>query len=162
MDMIQSLSFFLMVLATVFMARTIRQYRDGLKQAGELVLKLPRRRWNLDVFGALLFLLIGLNDALFGDRIFGVIIILLGCWWMARALRPYQFHENGVIMEMEYVSWDEVKTWTWKEGGSPEVVLHLAGKPARPIRTTEGKDELEAFLKAHVGKTRGSDSSEDE
>lgn len=151
MEMIQSLSFFLMVLATVFMARTIRQYADGIKRAGALQLKLPRRRWNFDVFGTILFLVMGLNDLLFGDRLFGVIIMVLGAWWLARAIRPYQFHEHGAILEMEYVDWQEVKSWSWKEDGSPEVVLHLAGKPTRPIRSTEGQEALEAFLKAHAG-----------
>lgn len=153
MEMLQSLSFFMLVLASVFLARMIRHYVDGMKKAGAVLFKVPRKRYNVDVIGSIFFMLIGLNDIINGDLMFGIIIFIFGGWWMARGLRPYAFHENGIILEMEYVDWAELKSWTWNEEGKPEVVLHLAGKPSRSIRSTEGKDEMEETLRRNAGKS---------
>lgn len=147
MQLVQSLSFFMMVIAIVFMARMVRQYFLGIKAAGELQFKLPRRPWNVDVIGAVIFMLMSSVDLIGGDRVFGAVIFIFSCWWMARGLRPYCFYEHGAILEMEYVSWDDLKSWVWSTTDKPEVTLHLAGKPSRIVRLSEGKDELERFLK---------------
>lgn len=152
MELVQSLSFFLLVLATVFLARMIRHYVDGVRKAGELLFKIPRKPYNVDVIGAVFFALIGLNDAFFGDLMFGIIILVVAAWWMARGIRAYEFHANGIILEMEYFEWVELKSWKWNEDGKPEVVLHLAGKPSRSIRSTTGKDEMEALFQERAGK----------
>lgn len=152
MEILQSLSFFMLVLATVFMARMVRQYFDGVKKSGAVLFKVPRKRYNADVIGAIFFMLIGMNDLLNGDKMFGAIIIIFGIWWIIRGLRPYQFHENGIFLEMEFFEWAELKSWTWAETGKPEVVLHLAGKPSRSIRSTEGKEEMEDLFRKHAGK----------
>lgn len=152
MEILQSLSFFMLVLASVFLARMIKQYVDGAKKAGELLFKLPRKRYNADVIGSVFFILIGLNDVFNGDKLFGAIIIIFGGWWVARGIRPYQFHEHGIFLEMEFFDWIEVKSWTWDEAGKPEVVLHLAGKQSRSIRSTSGKEEMEALFQKQAGK----------
>lgn len=152
MAMLESLSFFMLVLATVFLARMIRQYLDGVKRAGELIFKLPRKRYNADVIGSVFFMLIGLNDLINGDWMFGAIIFIFGGWWIARGIRPYQFHENGIFLEMEFFDWNDLKSWTWDEAGKPETVLNLAGKPSRRIRSTSGKDEMEALFLKKTGK----------
>lgn len=153
MQILESLSFFMLLLATVFLTRMIRQYLDGVKKAGELIFKLPRKRYNADVIGSVLFMMIGMNDLLNGDWMFGLIILVFSGWWVARGIRPYQFHTQGVFLEMEFFEWSEVKSWIWKEDGKPEVVLNLAGKPSRSIRSTSGKDEMEELLQKYAGKT---------
>jgi len=152
MEILQSLSFFMLVLATVFLARMIRQYVDGLKKAGEIIFKLPRKRYNGDVIGSVVFMLIGLNDVINGDMMFGAIIIVFGLWWLARGIRPYQFHEHGVFLEMEFFEWTELKSWAWDENGKPEVRLNFAGKPSRSIRSTSGREEMEALFQKQAGK----------
>lgn len=153
MEMLESLSFFMLVLATVFLARMIRQYVDGMKKAGALLFKLPRKRFNADIIGSIFFMLIGLNDLINGDLMFGAIIFIFGAWWIARGIRPYQFHENGIFLEMEFFDWAELKSWIWDKDGKPEVVLNLAGKPSRSIRSLSGKDEVEALFQKQAGRT---------
>jgi len=153
MQILESLSFFMLVLASVFLARMIRQYVDGIKKAGEMLFKLPRKRYNADVIGSFLFMLIGMNDLFNGDWMFGAIILVFSGWWVARGIRPYQFHEHGVFLEMEFFEWAELKSWIWKEDGKPEVVLNLAGKPSRSIRSTSGKEEMEELFQKYAGKT---------
>lgn len=153
MQMLESLSFFMLVLASVFLARMIRQYMDGMKKSGAILFKLPRKRYNADVIGSILFILIGLNDLFNGDWMFGAIMVVFGGWWIARGIRPYQFHENGIFLEMEFFDWAELKSWKWDESGKPEVILNLAGKPSRSIRSTSGKEEMEAVFEKLAGKT---------
>ncbi len=152
MAILESLSFFMLVLASVFLARMIRQYLDGVKKAGAIIFKLPRKRYNADVIGSIFFMLIGMNDLINGDWMFGVIILVFSGWWIARGIRPYQFHEQGIFLEMEFFAWADLKSWVWAESGKPEVVLNLAGKPSRSIRTTSGKDEMEDLFNKKAGR----------
>lgn len=147
MEILQGLSFLMLMGAAVFLARMIRQYRDGLKQAGALVMKLPRKAVNGDVIGALLLLAMGLNDLRNGELVFGVVITAVGLWWGARGLLPYQFHEQGLMLQLEYFGWDELKSWSWAADGKSDATLNFAGKPSRHVRSTSGKDELDQLFR---------------
>ncbi len=152
MEILYSFSMLMLVIATVFTARIIRQYIDGLKKAGEVILKLPRKRYNVDVIAAAFFVLVGVNDIIHGEWMFGGIIMVFCVMLYVRGVKPYQFHEHGLMIEMEFFNWEELRLWVWDENGKPEVVLKFEGKPQRSIRTTSGKEEMEELFKKYAPK----------
>lgn len=152
MDFLYSLSLLMLMVATVFTARIIRQYLDGLKKAGAVLMTLPRKRYNADVVGAAFFTLVGINDMVNGEWMFGGIIMVFCAMLLIRGIKPYQFHEQGVFLEMEFFLWDDLRAWVWEENDRPEVVLKFEGKPSRSIRTTYGKEEMEELFKKYAGK----------
>lgn len=152
MDFLYSFSLLMLVIATVFTARIIRQYLDGLKKAGEVLLTLPRKRYNADVVGSIFFTLVGINDLYSGEYMFGGIIMVFCVMLYVRGVKPYQFHENGLFLEMEFFSWDELRLWAWDENEKPEVMLKFEGKPSRSIRTTSGKSEMQMLFEKYASK----------
>lgn len=152
MEFLYSFSLLMLVIATVFTARIIRQYLDGMKKAGEVLLTLPRKRYNADVVGAVFFTLVGLNDLFNGEYMFGGIIMVFCVMLYVRGIKPYQFHEHGIFLEMEFFSWEDLRAWAWDENEKPEVVLKFENKPSRSIRTTSGKEEMKALFKNHAHK----------
>ncbi len=152
MEMLYGLSSIMLAAAVFFAYRLIKQYLDGLKKAGDVLLSLPRKRYNADIIGAGFFGLLGLNDIFNGDYMVGFIIMVVAGLLYKRGMLPYQFHENGIVLEMEYFPWGDIKAWAWDENGKPEVVLKFEGKPGRSIRSTTGKEEMERFFTTYTGK----------
>lgn len=146
MNATEGISLFFLVAATVQIARMIKQYIDGIRNAGDLVERLKQSPVNLYIALSIVAFMVGAVDTTRGNYIFGLAFIVFGCLAVAKGIMPYAFYQNGMVIEMDYYEWKELKSWEWLKPESKVMILHFANKPSRRIRCTIERANFEKLL----------------